>query len=109
MKKKLRMIEIVLLISGILLVVCSSCGSDMDADMDEIALSELENGIALKNSANCNNKLDTPWQKTLVTYGSTGSIRERGCRSRQAANTQSRKASNPSSGVLRGELGLAIL
>ena len=49
--------------------------------------------------ANCNNKLDTPWQKTLVTYGSTGSIRERGCRSRQAANTQSRKASNPSSGV----------
>ena len=38
-------------------------------------------------------------KKTLVTDGATGSIRERGCRSRQAANTQSRKESNSSSGV----------
>ena len=56
--------------------------------------------IANFKNANCNSKLDTPWQVALVADGAAGSIRERGFRSRQAAKTTSRKASNSSSGVL---------
>ena len=35
--------------------------------------------------ANCNNKLDTPWQIASAADGAAGSVRGRGCRSCQAA------------------------